>query len=253
MAERVGFEGTLRTGHKGPAVEIPFDPATTWGIRPVPLWPGRRGFPVEVLLNGVRFRSAIVSRQGRYFVLVDESLARRAGSRAGTRVKLTVWADRAAPSGDVVSAPPATRPRSVRGRGTTWKRLCASALALPGVEEGTSYSTPALRVRKTLLARLREDGESVAVRVDPLDRDVLLAADPRAFFVTDHYLAYPWVLVRLAEVPHPAVIELLQQAWRRAAPRRLVAGHSGARSEAVGGAHARRRAGRSRKASGARS
>jgi hypothetical protein len=122
---------------------------------------------------------------------------------------------------------------------------------LPGVEEGTSYSTPALRVRKTLLARLREDGESVAVRVDPLDRDVLLAADPRAFFVTEHYRAYPWVLVRLAEAHHPAAMELLEQAWRRAAPRRLVAGHSGARPEAVGGANPQRRAGRSGRASGA--
>ena len=56
----------------------------------------------------------------------------------------------------------------------------------PAVQEGTSYSTPALHVRRKLLARLREDGETVAIRVELLDRDVLLAADPRAFFVTDH-------------------------------------------------------------------
>ncbi len=79
------------------------------------------------------------------------------------------------------------------------------------------------RLRKKLLARLREDSETVAIRVELLDRDVLLAADPRAFFVTDHYLAYPWILVRLSEAQHGVVVELLEQAWQREAPKRVVA------------------------------
>ncbi len=108
-------------------------------------------------------------------------------------------------------------------RGTTWKRLCAAVVKLPGVEEGTSYGTPALHVRKKLLARLREEGETVAVAVELLDREVLLEADPKAFFVTDHYLPYPMVLMRLAEVHHGVAVELLKQAWRRAAPKRLSA------------------------------
>jgi len=112
----------------------------------------------------------------------------------------------------------------VTHRGTTWERLCADAERLPGVERGTSYGTPALRVRKKLLARLREDGETVAVSVDPFDRDVLLQADPKAFFLTDHYRAYPWVLVRLPLARHAAVLEVLEEAWRRAAPRRLRGG-----------------------------
>ncbi len=109
-------------------------------------------------------------------------------------------------------------------RGTTWQRLCADAARLPGVETGTSYATPALFVRKKLLARLREDGESVALRIDLMDRDVLLEADPTAFFLTDHYRPHPWVLMRLAAVRHASALELLESAWRAAAPRRLVAG-----------------------------
>jgi len=35
------------------------------------------------------------------------------------------------------------------------------ALAWPEVEDGTSYGTPALKVRKKLLVRLREDGDSL--------------------------------------------------------------------------------------------
>jgi hypothetical protein len=34
------------------------------------------------------------------------------------------------------------------------------ALAWPEVEDGTSYGTPALKVRKKMLARLKEDGDS---------------------------------------------------------------------------------------------
>lgn len=109
-------------------------------------------------------------------------------------------------------------------RGTTWQRLCADALRLPGVEPGTSYATPALYVRKKLIARLREDGETVAVRIDLMDRDVLLEAEPKGFFLTDHYRQHPWVLMRLAGVRHASAVDLVEQAWRRLAPKRLTAG-----------------------------
>ncbi len=107
--------------------------------------------------------------------------------------------------------------------GTTWSRLCADAIRLAGVVEGTSYRTPALFFGKKLLARLKEDGTTAAMRVDFLDRDVLLQADPSAFFLTDHYRAYPWILVRLAAVRHDVVGKLLEDAWRRVAPERVVA------------------------------
>jgi hypothetical protein len=108
-------------------------------------------------------------------------------------------------------------------RGTTWDEVCRDAARLPGVVLGTSYRTPALFVRKKLLARLREDGETVAVRTEKIDRDVLLAADPAAFFLTDHYRAHPWILVRLARARPALLMALLEQAWRRTAPRKLVA------------------------------
>ena len=130
---------------------------------------------------------------------------------------------------------PKTLKRGRPPRGTTWRRLCAAAVGLPEVSEGTSYGTPALHVRKTLLARLREDGATVAVRIELLDRDVLLEADPKAFFLTDHYRAYPWVLLRLAEVHHGAAVELIEQAWRTAAPAKLVTSHSRDRVHAKDG------------------
>jgi hypothetical protein len=116
-------------------------------------------------------------------------------------------------------------------RGTTWQRLCTAASELPGVEQGTSYRTPSLQVRKKLLARLREDASTVAMRIDLSDRDVILEVDPKAFFLTDHYRPYPWVVMSLAQVHHAAAMELLEQAWRRVAPQRLVAEYEASGSD----------------------
>ena len=96
-------------------------------------------------------------------------------------------------------------------------------LALPGVEEGTSYHTPAWRVAGKLLVRLREDGETLVVKVDFDERDALMTVDPDVFFTTDHYRNYPSVLVRIDRVPSDVLRDLLEQAWRAAAPKRLVA------------------------------
>ena len=110
-------------------------------------------------------------------------------------------------------------------RGTTWAAVCKLALKLPGVETGTSYGTPALHVRKKFLARLKEDGETVAVRVDFDDRDVLLELDPTAFYLTDHYRAYPAMLMRLKHVRLDMLERILEEAWRRQAPKSLLAEH----------------------------
>jgi hypothetical protein len=67
------------------------------------------------------------------------------------------------------------------------------ALALPGVEEGLSYGTPGFRVRGKFL-----------------------------FFITDLYRGYPTVLVRLGRVTKADLRDVLEEAWRRQAPRRLV-------------------------------
>jgi hypothetical protein len=88
--------------------------------------------------------------------------------------------------------------------------------------EGTSYGTPAFKVGGKLLARLREDGESLVIRIGFLERDVQMRADPETFYITDHYLNYPAMLVRLPRVGAAKLRELLEQAWRLVAPKRLV-------------------------------
>jgi len=100
-------------------------------------------------------------------------------------------------------------------------------LALPGVEEGTAYGSPALKVHGKLLAcvpahRSAEAG-SLVVCVDFDDRAELLAADPDVYYVTDHYVGYNAVLVRLSRVNRDVLRDLLGMAYkfvtRKAAPR----------------------------------
>jgi hypothetical protein len=109
-----------------------------------------------------------------------------------------------------------------RARGLTWEDVCAYAKTLPGVEEGTSYGTPALRVKRAFLARLREDGETLVVPVDPDERPLLLEAHPDELFVTKHYENWPLVLVALPRARPQLVRELLEDAWAAKAPKRVV-------------------------------
>lgn len=91
------------------------------------------------------------------------------------------------------------------------------ALALDNVEEGTSYGTPAFKLGGTLFARLHQEGDALVVRMDFEQRTELMTADPETYYITDHYLNYKWMLVRLARVHPDALRDLLRLAWRSAA------------------------------------
>jgi hypothetical protein len=110
-------------------------------------------------------------------------------------------------------------PKHARVTLETVRRL---ALAFPGVEEGRSYGTPRFRIRGKFLARLWEDGEVLVVKCGDDERDFQMKADPETFFITEHYRGYPTVLVRLARVREADLQDMLEEAWRRQAPRRLV-------------------------------
>jgi len=104
-------------------------------------------------------------------------------------------------------------------------------LALPGVEESTAYGQPALKIHGKLLACVpanrSAEPASLAVRVDFDDRAELLAADPDVYYVTDHYVGYTAVLVRLSRVTPDGLRDLLGMAYkfvtRSATPRSPVA------------------------------
>ena len=91
-------------------------------------------------------------------------------------------------------------------------------LALPNVEEGTVYGSPALKVGGKMFACIAihssAEPDSLAVRMEFDQRDELIAADPKIYYLTDHYLDYPCVLVRLARVHPDALPDLLRMGWQ---------------------------------------
>jgi len=100
------------------------------------------------------------------------------------------------------------------------------ALAWPEVEDGTSYGTPALKVRKKMLARLRVDNDSLVMPGVPLDeREMLVESQPKIFYFTDHYRDYPMVLVRLSKAKRRHVEPLLRRHWKTLASKAAVKAH----------------------------
>jgi hypothetical protein len=98
------------------------------------------------------------------------------------------------------------------------------ALALPETSERLSYGTPGFRVRDKPFARMREEGDVLVLWCSGLDeKEFLIGAEPEKFFTTPHYDGYAMVLVRLGAVDRTELAELLEEAWRLRAPKRVVA------------------------------
>jgi hypothetical protein len=94
----------------------------------------------------------------------------------------------------------------------------AMGLALPEAEEGTIYGSPALRVHGQMFACLAihrsAERDTLVVRIAFDHRDELMAADPETYYLTDHYVDYPCILVRLARVHPDALRDLLRMGWQ---------------------------------------
>ena len=104
-----------------------------------------------------------------------------------------------------------------------WQDVVAAGASLPGVEESTWYGTAALKVGGRGFCRLRDEGETLAVRVVDLeDKEALLRSDSDVFHTTPHYDGHAYVLVRLAHVDPAQLGELVEDAWRIVAPPKLV-------------------------------
>ena len=108
-----------------------------------------------------------------------------------------------------------------KAKGVTFAEVSAAALALPEVEESTSYGTPAFKVRGKLMLRLREDNETLVIRTSWDNRERLMTIEPDIYFLTDHYRGYPWVLARLSCLARSALPALVDSAWWHAAPKAL--------------------------------
>jgi len=99
-----------------------------------------------------------------------------------------------------------------------FKKVRAAAAALPDVEETTSWGAPALKVRGKMFVcqaiNKQAEPNTLAVRMDIAQRDALIEEDPAVYYLKDHYVDYPCVLVRLSRVHPDALRDLVQTAYR---------------------------------------
>ncbi len=103
------------------------------------------------------------------------------------------------------------------------------ALALPEAFESSHFSRPDFRVRNKIFATLPLDGQTVVLRLAPANVDSLISADPVAFW---NEWRGRWVGIRLDRIALPLLRDLIADAWRTVAPKRLGAARRRAGSKA---------------------
>ena len=95
---------------------------------------------------------------------------------------------------------------------------------LPDVEVTTTWGKPTLKVRGTMFACIAShksaEPDSLVVRMDIADRDALIEDDPDTYYLKEHYVGYPCVLVRLGRVAPDALRDLVIGAHRYVSARR---------------------------------
>ncbi|HEX5071725.1 MAG TPA: MmcQ/YjbR family DNA-binding protein [Gemmatimonadaceae bacterium] len=123
-------------------------------------------------------------------------------------------------------------PARVSRKSLTLDDVRGLALALPEVEESTAYGATSFKARGKMIAcqAINKSAEPncLMVKIPCEARDELIAAEPDVYYVTDHYVNYPSVLVRLSRVHRDALRDLFDMALhfatdtakRRARPRK---------------------------------
>ena len=100
----------------------------------------------------------------------------------------------------------------------SFKHVEAIGRTLPDVEVTTSWGSPTLKVRGKMFVCIAvnkaAEPNSLVVMMDFADRDALIEDDPATYYLKDHYLNYPCVLVRLSRVGPDALRDLVVGAHR---------------------------------------
>jgi hypothetical protein len=131
--------------------------------------------------------------------------------------------------------------RAVRNKALDVDAVRKIAMALPDVEESTIHGAPSLKIRGKLLAcpaiHRSAEPQTLAVQIGFEQRAELIAAEPAVYYVTDHYVNYPTVLVRLSRIDRHSLRDLIGAA-RLFVISKTKKGRSGARKRTRSGGRA---------------
>ena len=83
-------------------------------------------------------------------------------------------------------------------------------LAIKGTSEAPYFGKPAVFYAESFVGRVHDKEEAVALRVGTIEmRDVMLEAEPKLFYITDHYKPWPMLLARLKVLDRTVLKELV--------------------------------------------
>jgi hypothetical protein len=84
------------------------------------------------------------------------------------------------------------------------------ALSVEGASEGPYFGKPAVFVAEKFLTRVHTKEEAMVLAIGSMEmRDMMLEAEPRLFYITDHYKKFPYLLARLAKLDKATLMDLL--------------------------------------------
>lgn len=101
------------------------------------------------------------------------------------------------------------------------------AMALPEAEERETWETPTFRVRNRIFAMFADGQKEVWVKSTRDEQQALIAMDPDTFFFPAYVGPSGWIGVRFRTADRDELRELIVEAWRMTAPKRLVAAFDG--------------------------
>lgn len=107
-------------------------------------------------------------------------------------------------------------------RGVDAEQVRAWLEALPEFEERETWGHPTFRVRDRMFGTMDAEGTRVTLKAAPEEQAALLAEDPRTYSVPAYVGKHGWVAVELARADPGELHELVVEAWRRTAPKRVV-------------------------------
>jgi hypothetical protein len=83
-------------------------------------------------------------------------------------------------------------------------------LSMKGTSEAPYFAKPAIFYAESFVARVHDKEDAVALRVGTIEmRDVMLEAEPKLFYITDHYKPWPMLLARLKVLDQTVLKELV--------------------------------------------
>lgn len=112
---------------------------------------------------------------------------------------------------------------SISGAATmTVSELRALVLSLPGMVEAEHHGSPDFRINNKIVVNLDEAAGQITVKLSLNDQMALMERDDGAFSLPGGWAKFGWTTIHLDVAGRDEIEEIVIDAWRRVAPKKLV-------------------------------